>query len=163
MVWEKIKVLHVVIFALVYIIIIPHLFFSWDLGPHIHDTSHEIEPETRLSGNVFNSQKFFLSSGHCVVCSNNVGKDYQIIRMPESKTRLIYLSKFIQPFLWKLPKEVTPQTSLMRSYNGTLSENGSSARKPKWRSGLANLTTVWECTSGLMQAQASCQKFRWSR
>ena len=110
-------------------------------------------------------QKFFVTHRNSfflawpsVVYSNHVGKSQRIIRTPlKPRLDLFYLSKFIQPFLWKLPKEVNPQASVMRSCWSVVSENGSSGRKSKSRSGPASVTTGWECPPGLMPAQARCR------
>ena len=102
-------------------------------------------------------QKFFLSSVAPVVCSNNVGEGHRITRTPlRPRLDAHYLSKFIQPFLWKLPKEVTPQTSIMRPYWSAGSENGCEARNSESRSGLESGTPGWECPPGLMPAGARC-------
>lgn len=109
-------------------------------------------------------QKFFVTHRNSsflawpsVVCSNHVGKGQRIRRMPlRPRLDLFYLSKFIQPFLWKLPKEVNPQASVMRSCWSVVSENGSSGNQSQGQDQQV-WQLDWECPLGFMPTQARCR------
>lgn len=92
------------------------------------------------------SQTFSASTAPWLVYGN-CGKDRTTARRPLSTSLdSDYLSKSVQPFLWKLPKEVTSLPSSPRSPSFRGSADRSSAVIVWVKT--ANLTSVWEYAAG---------------